>query len=194
VSTRVAGCSGSPDATIPERAAFCTATRRGSGQVSDIKAASLDAVVFMLSIQDIDPLGAAIEGAAWSLRDGGRLVILMTHPCFRVPRQSGWGWDSERRLCYRRVDRYLTPLDVPMKRFAGGRGATWSHHRPLASYVDALASNGLLIDAVREIPAQRRPPPGPKARGQRLADREIPLFMGLRASKRRSLHAAEESP
>jgi hypothetical protein len=37
------------------------------------------------------------------------MVLLLTHPCFRVPRQSGWGWDEQRKLQYRRVDRYLTP-------------------------------------------------------------------------------------
>ena len=64
----------------------------------------------------------------------------MTHPCFRVPRQSGEGWDEQRKLLYRRVDRYLSPLAVPMKAYAGGRAATWSYHRPLEDYVNGLAA------------------------------------------------------
>jgi hypothetical protein len=66
-----------------------------------------------------------LRSAAWLLRPRGRLAILMTHPCFRVPRQSGWRWDASRRLQYRRVDRYLTKLDVPIKAYGGARrGAT----------------------------------------------------------------------
>ncbi len=48
----------------------------------------------MLSIQDMDPLSDVLESAAWAPNLDGRVVILMTHPCFRVPRQSGWGWDA----------------------------------------------------------------------------------------------------
>ena len=135
--------------------------------------ASVDAVSFLLSIQDIAPLEGALRSAAWLLRWRGRVAILMTHPCFRVPRQSGWGWDASRRLQYRRVDRYLTTLDVPMKSYGGARrGATWSYHRPLAEYINGLAAHGLLVDRIDEIP-------GP-------TEREIPLFLGLRAVKRNS--------
>ena len=75
---------------------------------------SFQAVAFVLSLQDMAPLGEVIAAASWALGPGGRLVAFMVHPCFRVPRQSGWGFDPQRKLTYRRVDRYLTPLDVPM--------------------------------------------------------------------------------
>ena len=155
------------------------------GELPGLEAASFDAAVFLLSIQDIDPLDDALASAAWALGGGGRVVLLMTHPCFRVPRQSGWGWDPGRRLRFRRVDRYLTPLEVPMKPYGGDRrGATRSYHRPLGAYVNGLAAHGLLADAVQEIPTHREAPPGPRARAERLAGREIPLFLGLRAVKR----------
>ncbi len=144
-----------------------------------------DAAVFMLSIQDIDPLEVALEQASRALRRGGRMVLLMTHPCFRVPRQSGWGWDDGRRLRYRRVDRYLTPLTVPMKSYGrGGGGATRTHHRPLESYMNALGSLGLAIDGVREIPTYKAGEPGPRGKAERNSNREIPLFLGLRAVNR----------
>jgi hypothetical protein len=135
-----------------------------------------------LSIQDIDPLEDALASAAGALRGGGRVVLLMTHPCFRIPRQSGWGWDAGRQLRFRRVDSYLGRLAVPMKAHAGG-GATRSYHRPLAAYVNGLAACGLYVDRVCEIP---RPSdaPGPHARAERRASEEIPLFLGLRAVKR----------
>ena len=153
--------------------------------LSDLEPGAFDAAAFLLSIQDIDPLEDALAGAAWALRPGGRAVLLMTHPCFRVPRQSGWGWDAGRRLQYRRVDRYLTRLAVPMKRYGpAGSGATRSYHRPLSAYVNGLAAHGLFVDRVREIPTWKAAPPGPRARAERLAGQEIPLFLGLRAVKR----------
>lgn len=150
-------------------------------ECDSLTADGFHAAAFLLSIQDIDPLEDALASAAWALREGGRMVLLMTHPCFRVPRQSGWGWDEGRRLQFRRVDSYLGRLSVPMKAHAGG-GATRSYHRPLAAYVNGLAACGLLVDHVREIAR----PSESQARAERRASREIPLFLALRAIKRRN--------
>ena len=155
-------------------------------EVEGVEAGGYDAAAFLLSIQDIDPLEDALAQAAWALRGGGRLVLLMTHPCFRIPRQSGWGWDEKRRLQFRRIDRYLGRLAVPMKGFAGGRGATRSYHRPLSAYVNGLAAYGLYVDRVREIASHRPAGSGPHARAGRRASEEIPLFLGMRAIKRES--------
>lgn len=138
---------------------------------------AFDAATFLLSLQDIDPLEAAIASAASALRPGGRLVVLMTHPCFRIPRQSGWGFDGKRKLTFRRIDRYLGRLAVPMQTYGRGRGGTTrSYHRPLQDYVAALALAGFAIDALREIP-------GVASRAEAAAEREIPLFFALRARK-----------
>jgi hypothetical protein len=42
-------------------------------------------------------------------------------------------------------------MAVPMKAL-GDRAPTISEHRPLSSYVNALAAMGFAIDAMREIP------------------------------------------
>lgn len=149
----------------------------------ELEAGQFDAVVFLLSIQDMDPLDRAVESAAWALRPGGRVVILMTHPCFRVARQSGWGWDEGRKLQFRRVDRYLTPLAVPLKAFPGrARGVTRSFHRPLKDYVNALGANGLFISRMLEIPGYQTGS-GAGSRAEKLAHQEFPLFLALRAWK-----------
>lgn len=149
-----------------------------------LSAAAFDGAAFLLSIQDMEPLDAVLHSMAWALCPDGRVVVLMTHPCFRVPRQSGWGWDSGRKLQYRRVDRYLTPLAVPMKAYGGPRpGATRSFHRPLEAYVNGLAACGLYVDCIRELPAGRPPPPSPRAKAVVVANEEIPLFLALRARK-----------
>ena len=108
----------------------------------------------------------------------GRLVMVMTHPAFRIPRQSGWGFDENRKLTYRRIDRYLTPLSVPRKPYPGQTGVSISFHRPISAYINGLAGYGLVTDALHEIPSY-------KAEGEteNPAEKEIPLFMSLRARK-----------
>ncbi|HET6261170.1 MAG TPA: class I SAM-dependent methyltransferase, partial [Chloroflexia bacterium] len=151
--------------------------------VQGLREGSYDGVTFLLSIQDMDPLEKVLASAAWALKPGGRLVALLTHPAFRVPRQSGWGWDEGRRLQYRRVDRYLTPLPVPMKSVDGSR-PTRSFHRPVSAYVNGLASCGLVVDNMLEVPAHRvKSPRAGDERAAELARREIPLFLALRAWK-----------
>ena len=59
--------------------------------LSGIGRGSYDAAVFLLSIQDIDLLEPVLSSVAWALRPTSRIVMLMTHPAFRVPRHSGWG-------------------------------------------------------------------------------------------------------
>jgi ubiquinone/menaquinone biosynthesis C-methylase UbiE len=145
----------------------------------DLRAASFDAAAFILSIQDINPLNAALRGAAWALKPGGRLVMVMTHPAFRIPRQSGWGYDENRKLTYRRIDRYLTPLSVPLKPYPGQTGVSISFHRPISAYVNGLASYGLVIDALHEIPTYK----AESGEADNPAEKEIPLFMSLRARK-----------
>jgi hypothetical protein len=148
--------------------------------VTGIARASHDAAVFLLSIQDIDPLEQTLSSVAWALRPTSRIVILMTHPAFRIPRHSGWGVDPGRKLVYRRLDGYLSAMDIPM-RSVGGEPPTWSFHRPLSSYVNALARVGFAVDAMLEIPdlpPHERPS---AARRSTMANPDIPLFLCMRA-------------
>lgn len=152
----------------------------------ELNPAMADAAVFLLSIQDMEPLSEILAGAEWLLKPASRIVIVMFHPCFRVPRQSGWGWDDDRGLQYRRIDSYLSPRTVPVRPVARGRpGAIKAHHLPLEAYVNGLAEVGFHIDRLAEVPAYpgivRR---GPKSRAQNRANREIPLLLGLRAVRR----------
>ena len=163
---------------------FILGDARALARVPGLMEGQFDAAVFLLSIQDMEPLDAVLASAAWSLKPGGRLVLLMKHPCFRVPRQSGWGWDERRRLRYRRIDRYQTPLPIPMKPYGGRRrGTTRTFHYPLEMYVNTLAAHGLVVDALREIPTYPKRTASTNARAEDLANREIPLFLGLRARR-----------
>jgi ubiquinone/menaquinone biosynthesis C-methylase UbiE len=136
-----------------------------------------DAAVFLLSIQDMDPLDAVVGSVASVLRPTSRIVMLMTHPAFRPPRHSGWGVDPSRKLTYRRIDGYLTPMAVPL-RPVDGRATTRSFHRPLSAYVRALADVGFLVDSMLELPDL---PAADRPGAARPENADIPLFLALRA-------------
>jgi len=165
-------------------AQFLVGDARRLRAVVGLEAGSFDAAVFLLSVQDMDRLEDVIGGVDWALKERSRVVLLMTHPAFRQPRHSGWGFDEGRKLTYRRIDGYLGELAVPMKSLGGGQ-PTRSFHRPISAYVNGLADAGFATDAMLELPdlpAERRP--GKAARADARATAEIPLFMGLRAVRR----------
>lgn len=162
-------------------ARFLVGDARRLPAVVGLEAATFDAAVFLLSIQDMDSLDEVMRGVDWALASRSRLVLLMTHPAFRQPRHSGWGHDEGRKLTYRRIDAYLGEMAVPMKSLGGGL-PTRSFHRPISAYVNALADAGFATDAMLELPdlpPDRRP--GRAARGDARANAEIPIFLGLRA-------------
>jgi ubiquinone/menaquinone biosynthesis C-methylase UbiE len=156
---------------------FLVGDARRLPAVAGLEPASFDGAAFLLSIQDMDPLTDVLRGIDWALKPVSRVALLMTHPAFRQPRHSGWGFDEGRKLIYRRVDAYLGDMAVPMKSLGGG-SPTRSFHRPIGAYINALADAGFATDAMLELPdlpPERRP--GKAARG----NAEIPIFLGLRA-------------
>jgi SAM-dependent methyltransferase len=169
----------------PSAGTFLVADARRLLAVPELQGSHFDAVVFLLSLQDMDPLEPVIASAAALLREGGRAVLLLTHPAFRIPRQSGWGWDDGRKLMYRRIDRYLTPLPVPLKALPGkdSRATTRSFHRPLQSYVNALGASQLLTDHIEELPGYKLSSSSHSPKAEETARTEIPLFLALRAIK-----------
>jgi len=141
------------------------------------KSSDYDIAIFLLSIQDMNPLSKVIWSTSQVVRSGGKIVMLMTHPCFRIPRQSGWGYEQSKKLQYRRIDRYLTPLNIPMKQHK--RGTTISFHRPLSTYINTLAQHGFVVNKLDEIRTYQS---GANKAEQRAYD-EIPIFMLIRAVK-----------
>lgn len=160
-----------------------------------------DAASCVMALMNIDTIEAVFRGVAGVLRPGGRFVAVVLHPAFRAPGQTGWGWDESApepdrapgrapqrtQRQYRRVDGYLTPYAHPivMNPGAAARGrrpvTTTTHHRPLQSYVAALARTGFVVEALEEWPSQRQSEPGPRAAEENRARREIPLFLAWRA-------------
>jgi ubiquinone/menaquinone biosynthesis C-methylase UbiE len=148
--------------------------------------ASFDGASCNLALQNISELESVVKDAAAVLKKGAPFVMVINHPAFRIPRQTGWGFDEKRALQYRRVDSYMTPNEIPIVANPG-QGAksavTYSFHRPLETYVKELSKAGFMIDAIEEWISHRESDSGPKAKAENRARKEIPMFMAIRARK-----------
>jgi ubiquinone/menaquinone biosynthesis C-methylase UbiE len=153
--------------------------------LSFLPAGQFDAATCVLAIQNMHPVQPVFDSATRLLKPMGKLVIAMMHPCFRGPKETGWGWDEKNKVQYRRVDRYLLPRKSPIVTHPGKSAEqyTWTFHKPIEAYVKSLRNAGLLIDAIEEWPSHKTSTSGPRAAAENTARKEIPMFMALRAVK-----------
>ena len=145
------------------------------------------AATAVLCLQDLDPLEPVFAGVAAAVEQGGRLVMVMTHPCFRIPKRSGWGWDDRDGLQFRRVEAYQSSLRLPIVTHPGqpnDGASTSSFHRPMAAYLNALGNHGFGVIACEELCSHRRGTRGPRFLAEDRAAKEIPQFLVLTAVRR----------
>ncbi len=162
------------------RATFLTADACQPGPWTD---ASHDAATCLMAVHDVPDPVALFANIARSLKPDGRLVMVLMHPCFRIPRQSHWGWDNDQKVQYRRIDRYGTPLDIEITTHPGKKSGelTQFHHRPLADLLSAIGRGGLAVTACEELYSHRRSQSGPFSKAEHRAATEFPLFLALKA-------------
>jgi ubiquinone/menaquinone biosynthesis C-methylase UbiE len=146
---------------------------------------SFDRAACLMAVHDVDNLAALFANLSASVKSGGLAVFIMMHPCFRFPRQSSWGWDEKLKTQYRRMDRYITPLTVPIAMHPGSDPAqrTVFFHRPLEEYITTLGIAGLAVTECRELVSHRTSEPGGRSRAENRARSEFPIFLALKAVK-----------
>ena len=144
-----------------------------------------EAASFILSLQNIEHGSEAIQMAATHLQKGGKLLIVLNHPCFRIPRQSGWGIDEQMKLQYRRVNGYLSAQKIPIQTHPSQKSdspVTFSYHHPLSDYAKWLEEAGCKIGKLEEWGSDKKSE-GARAKMEDRARREIPLFLSILATK-----------
>lgn len=156
-----------------------------SAFVSLFPAQSIDGATCLMAIQNIEDIDGVFKSASRVLKSGATLTIVMNHPCFRAPQQSGWGWDETRKIQYRRMDRYANSYAQPIQAHPGSAPSvkTLSYHRPLSVYINALASAGFVIDQLEEWTSNKESDSGPRAKAENVARTEFPLFLAIRARR-----------
>lgn len=139
----------------------------------------------ILAIQNIEDAQGVFANTSACMGTNGTFVIVLNHPAFRIPRQSGWGIDEANKLQFRKINRYLSPLKIPITMNPGQQKSelTWSFHQPISYYIDLLVKNGFVIDALEEWASNKESGPGKSAKMENRSRAEIPLFLALRARK-----------
>lgn len=138
----------------------------------------------ILALQNIEHPEHVIQNACKHLRPGGKLILVLNHPCFRIPRQSSWKVDEVQKIQYRRLDRYFTEMKIPIQAnpSKGEQSAqTWSFHHPLSAYSKWLHDAGFAIDLMDEW-CSDKVSTGKAAKMENRSREEFPLFLAIRAS------------
>ncbi|MBI4089185.1 MAG: methyltransferase domain-containing protein [Candidatus Levybacteria bacterium] len=146
---------------------------------------SIDKTIIVLALQNIQNVNDVVKEANRVLKQNGKLFIVINHPCFRIPKESSWGWDDKLKIQYRRLDSYLSESKEIIQMHPGNKPweKTISFHRPLQFYFKALSKNNLLVSRLEEWNSNRISELGPKKEAEDAARKEFPLFLFLEAFK-----------
>ncbi len=169
----------------------------GADKIPFVADASVDKITVILALQNIENVAGTFKECARVLKLGGKMVIVLNHPAFRIPKASSWGWassangkeqtakNSEEAVQYRRIDKYMSELREKIDMAPGTAASehTISFHRPLQYFVKLLGKVGLAVINMEEWVGNRKSQPGPRAAAEDKARAEIPLFMMLEVKK-----------
>ncbi len=139
----------------------------------------------ILAVQNIADPSALFHTAFAHLKLGSPFIIVLNHPAFRIPRQSSWGIDESKKLQYRRVDRYMTELKIPIQTQPSRQEAseqTWSFHHPISYFSAELKKAGFVIDEIEEWCSDKKSI-GKTAAMENRSRQEFPLFLTIIAKK-----------
>ena len=160
-----------------------------SHQLTAISSTTIDKVIIVLALQNIEKIKETMEECARVLRPEGKLYIVLNHPAFRIPKRSSWGFDESAGIQYRRIDGYLSEgkFEIEMKPGAAALGkkgeATVSFHRPLQVYFKHLSKAGFAVTRFEEWDSHKKSEKGKRSVAEDNARKEIPLFLCLEAQK-----------
>ncbi len=150
-----------------------------------ISKTDFDVGAIILALQNIKKAFGVIRNFSKHLKKDGKLIIVLNHPIFRIPRHSSWGEDTtSNKIQYRRIDDYMTPQEIPILSNPGKErsGKTWSYHYPLSAYSEMLFDNGFSIEKIEEWVSDKKSI-GSNAKVEDRARKEFPLFMAIIARK-----------
>lgn len=154
-----------------------------AAHLSRLQDGGFDLVASNMALMDIEDAEGALHEAGRVLRERGRFVASLSHPCFDQGPTSTWLEERAARTtrAWRKIERYRHPFADEIPWTVDGRTITTTgYHRPLAWYARVLRESGLLIRGLEE------PEPTPEfLRGsvQGAFVAEIPLHLVIDAIK-----------
>ncbi len=148
-----------------------------------------DTVFSVLALENIKNISAVMEGIGQVVKKDGTVVLVLLHPAFRIPQHADWGYDSKKTVQYRKVEKYLSEITIPIE-FAPFKGtgaskkiSTVTFHRSLQWYMKMFRNNGFVISNIEEWISHKKSEAGPRQHAEDTARKEIPMFLCLELRK-----------
>jgi len=147
-----------------------------------------DIATIVLALQNIDNVAGTLSECAKALKSGGRLIFVLNHPAFRIPKSSSWQFDEANAVQYRRIDSYMSDSQVKIDMTPGEKNEskkknTVSFHRPLQSYFKALNKSGFAVTRLEEWISHKKSQAGPRGKEEDRMRKEIPMFLCVEAKR-----------
>jgi ubiquinone/menaquinone biosynthesis C-methylase UbiE len=139
----------------------------------------------ILALQNIQNPEKVLQNASKLLIVNSKLLIVLNHPAFRIPRQSSWDVDEGRKIQYRRVDKYMSPMEIPININPSDRNSevVMSYHFPISDYSRMLKDAGFMIELIEEWTSDKESV-GRAGKMENRSRSEIPLFLAILAVKK----------
>jgi ubiquinone/menaquinone biosynthesis C-methylase UbiE len=151
-----------------------------------LKDKKFDVIIVVLALQNMKDLNKVVDNIDRLLEEKGRVYIVLNHPAFRVPQFSDWVFDTQRHLQSRRVDAYMSSLEIGIDMNPGKqdkKNMTKSFHRPLQVYSKSFARHNFAITKIEEWISHKESEKGPRQEAENKARKEFPMFMCLEFKK-----------
>ena len=140
-----------------------------------------DWVAIILALQNINSPFKTIRNAAEVLTDSGKIILVLNHPAFRIPKHSGWEMDAINNVQFRKEDVYLSHQEILIDSSPFDKKdnqTTKSFHYPISAYAEMLSDNGLVIETMEEWVSDKKSE-GSAAEMEDKARKEFPLFLTI---------------
>ncbi len=151
-----------------------------------LKDKKFDVITIVLALQNMKDLNKVVDNVSRLLANNGRVYIVLNHPAFRVPQYSDWTFDTAKHMQSRRVDAYMSSLDISIDMNPGKqdkKNLTKSFHRPLQVYSKSFARHNFAITKIEEWISHKESEKGPRQEAENKARKEFPMFMCLEFKK-----------
>ncbi len=139
----------------------------------------------ILALQNTGKVANVLFNAAKYIKKGGKLLIVINHPHYRIPRHSSWEIDEKNNIQYRKINKYLSKIEIPVNHdpSKGAKGNfSISYHFSLESLSKDLFEAGFYIEKIEEWSSDKKSV-GKNSKRENVSRSEIPLFMCLLCTK-----------
>ena len=123
--------------------------------LSSFDTGSFDYIVSCLVLQDVPDHQKAVLEMHRLLKNSGKFVLVITHPCFSS--DGGWIKDHAGKRLYWKIDNYFFERDIEMAISPGADNNPIGFHRTLTTYFKTITGSGFTIEDLIE------PFPSPEA-------------------------------